>query len=280
MRSTARVLTRLVTCAAAVVSAHVAAPDAVQAGCVAPEPNVIWSFPATDETNVPLDADLLVVTEGIMEDATITLDGEPLSAVSEMPGHYDLGVLDPSTRYEVAIKALSWSGVPAELKWSFTTSAALISEDGPDSIEIARAQSRRLALSATIACKDALFADTCFDMGDPMLESFETDTDAALWAVEIIQTMPSEWRLYPGECGQPRALDRGTPLDGGVRYRVHAVQRNGSLANSQTIEGPLRSAPTGSDGCAAAPGRDAGARLPVCLLAAACVAVLRRIRRT
>ena len=87
------------TTCAVLLGWNAVAPEPTEASCESPTPKVIWSYPAADDVDVPLDADLLMVTEGIWGDVQVTLDGEPLVAGSEFLGHFELGALEPSTTY-------------------------------------------------------------------------------------------------------------------------------------------------------------------------------------
>lgn len=247
-------------CGGGLLSANVALPDVAHASCVWPAPDVIWSYPAQDEIDVPLDADLLLVTEGMRADEPIMLDGEPLTAASDVPGHYDLGLLQPNTTYTVAIAAMDQSaGRTVEHSWQFTTGDARGMDERPDAVTILSASSRQLESFDDVPCPRALYANTCFDTGVPVLEAFETDIDAELWAVESVRPDggDSSWTLYPGECGQPRALDYRFP-GAGIRYRVHAILRNGGHASSDSIAAPLEL----DDDASPSDQRDAGAEMP------------------
>jgi hypothetical protein len=225
---------------AAVLCWNAAAPDAAHASCVAPDPKVIWSYPAAGQAAVPLDSDLLMLTEGIWDDAQVTLDGEPLSAGSQFVGHFDLGALEPNTTYTVAIKSSGENSPPVDLSWQFTTGDAASDDDVPLAVTIQSAASVVYEFDDEVTCSPALLANSCFDTGYPTLESFETDVEAVLWVVELFDpNFPdANYRLYPGECGQPRMLDY-PGFNASGQYRVHAILRDGSIVTSEPVMVPF-----------------------------------------
>lgn len=227
------------SCVAGVLSLA-AMPSAARASCAGPTPSVIWSYPAQDQVDVPFDADLLMVTEGIWADARVTLDGELVPAGSDVPGHYDLGLMQPNTTYTVAIISSDAHPTPeVDLSWQFTTGDALAEEDVADVVSVLSASARVIDWSEELECDRALLANTCFDTGAPTLHAFETDADAVLWAVELVQQSgASMWNIYPGDCGQPRTLSY--PWDHTYRQlRIHAIRRDGSMASSEPFVLPL-----------------------------------------
>jgi hypothetical protein len=231
----------LVHCACtAVLLSNAVTPGVAHGSCVAPTPKVIWSYPAADEVDVPLDADLLMVTESIWSDVHVTLDGEPLVAGSRFFGHFDLGTLQPSRTYTVAISSSQEHSEPAvDLEFRFTTGDAASGEEHPDVVTIQSASRRNFDFAEDLPCSDALLANSCFDTGAPSLESFETDADAVLWVVEVYQPdQPvGSYVRYPGECGQPRMLDYPA-INGSRLYRVHAIQHDGSTTTSDPVPVP------------------------------------------
>lgn len=250
----------LVATHAAVLGWNAAAPRMAHASCVAPTPKVIWSYPAAGQVDVPLDSDLLVLTEGVWDDAEVTLEGEPLSAGSALAGHFDLGALEPNTTYTVAINASEVGGQPAvDLSWQFTTGDAPADEDVPLAVTIQSATTEVYEWDDDMPCSPAMLADTCFDTGYPSLESFETDIEAGLWVIEVVTPNGSvvSYRLYPGECGQPRMLDYAqfTP---GNQYRVHAILRDGSIVSSEPVSVPFGAPAVDEGPTAGAAGSGAG----------------------
>ena len=237
---TMQAIARFTAGAALATAAHTAAPDRAQASCVAPKPSVIWSFPAQGATDVPIDADLIMVTQGILEGVRVRLDGEQVAAASMVPGHYDLGELEASSKHEIVIDGVdSLDGNKAfALKLTFTTGSARAAGSGPERVAIVSASGRAVEPDGAAVCTSALYANTCFDTGTPLLESFETGAMAVAWAVERVKT--TSWMtVYPGECGQPRALDYPPSPGEAIKYRVHAIHPDGTIVSSAALAGPL-----------------------------------------
>jgi hypothetical protein len=252
----------------------------------------VWSFPAKDATDVPLDADLLIITVGFGDGAHVRLDDEELDAASELPGHYDLGTLQPHTHYTISItdrEPQAGASEPAKVSWTFTTGDETAKAGRAGTLDVDATHVRMVMQGEKFDCADALYAHTCFDTGLPQLYTFDTGTDAdvALWVIERVAQQnepPSSFSTLPAECGSPRLLGYEFDLANPTRYRVNGVLRDGTILTSKvvtpqlTMKGastPARTMPI-EDTCSAA-----GTSAPSWswLAPAAVLALLRRSRR-
>jgi hypothetical protein len=154
------------------------------ASCAPVEQGLLWSYPANGSVEVPVDADLLVNGE---LSGLPTLAGEPLLRIAT--GVYDLGALEPQTRYEVR-----WDGAAI----SFTTgdAAAPSPRDPSSDILVTRNPS-------DFAPCPLLPAQGCFDTGQRTWVRFDLGP-ALAWVLDVVscdgrmRTM-----VWPSSCGAP-----------------------------------------------------------------------------
>lgn len=258
-----------------------------QANCIQPDPAILWSSPAQGAVDVPLDADLLLVMDGYRPNLEVRLDDRIL-APSSIPGIYDLGQLEPSTEYAVTIGirggGVSFDGKPlAPRSLTFTTGSRRAQLERERSTLEVTALGERTAPAEPFDCDEILYANSCYDTGPPVLQTFAADprADSVLWIIETIHADSGEhgFTALPSRCGSPQQLT-GLQDDGNRSYVVHAVSVNGAKASSAVIKQPF----TAGEGCAVgAPGAGASGRLRelVALSAAALLATgqMRRRRR-
>jgi hypothetical protein len=190
---------------------------------------------------VALDADLLLITEGYPVEEVRANDR--LLPPGELPGVYDLGPLEPMTRYTITV-AFVYSAAqerdpmePVEL--SFTTGAADASYEPSDVVVTAMAE-RTLQFSEAIDCRDVLYMNSCFDTGPPVLQSFAVDAEPVLWIIESIRVDDGghHFQGLPADCGPPQQLTWGRD-DNNRSYIVHAIGVDGSVVSSDEIGGPF-----------------------------------------
>jgi hypothetical protein len=163
-----------------------ALPRAAPASCAPPASTVLWSYPENGAVEVPLDADLLVSGD---VGGSATLNGAPLTLLE--PGMYDLGVLEPETRYEVA-----WS--TAVIAFETGTQRA-----NPGSLDL---EGNPLELTRDPVLSDCplTLPQGCFDTGPPARVQFEPPVGALAWLVDVQQCDGSSRTvLWPSGCGAP-----------------------------------------------------------------------------
>jgi hypothetical protein len=117
-----RVPVRL-TCLFAALVCSAAETSTVRAICDPSPLTMLWSSPAQGDTGVPLDADLLLIMDGLGPQMRVQLGDEILDE-GEIPGTYDLGQLEPSTDYRVTISSPEALFEPLELTFTTGTTAA------------------------------------------------------------------------------------------------------------------------------------------------------------
>jgi hypothetical protein len=154
------------------------------ASCQAEPYGLLWSYPANGAQQVPIDADLFV--NGQLNGLP-SLDGEPLPRLAA--GVYDLGVLQPETRYEVR-----WE----EAVLGFTTGSA--TEYPP------RAPSPDVRVTRNpidFARCPLLPPQGCFDTGQHTGVRFEAGP-ARAWLVDVVSCGGSVRQMvWPFSCGAP-----------------------------------------------------------------------------
>ena len=220
-----------------------------RADCSLPPPSIVWSSPADGARDVALDADLLLVTEGIdLARAELTLVDEATERVvstgSEFPGHFDLGELEPERRYTVRIESTH----PAATELHFSTGQRRVAS--AEGGLLLRSVSRASTPSVTPApdfCDAVLSADTCFDTGVPSVYGFEVDASpspvspGSLWVMATTAVDDErDLRLGPWFVTRPAACN--TPIafndDPAHReYTIYNIGEGGVIRASNSVRG-------------------------------------------
>lgn len=161
-----------------------AAARTAHASCQAEPYGLLWSYPANGAQEVPIDADLFV--NGQLNGLP-SLEGEPLTRLAS--GVYDLGVLEPETRYEVR-----WE----EALIAFTTAAA------PEFPPRAPASDVLVTRNPIDFARCPLVpAQGCFDTGRHTGVRFDAGP-ARAWLVDVARCDGSvRQMLWPSACGAP-----------------------------------------------------------------------------
>lgn len=162
----------------------VAVSRSARASCLAPEPGLLWSYPANGAIEVPIDADLFVTGELY---GAPTLAGEPLPRMAT--GVYDLGPLVPQTRYEVR-----WDGAVI----AFTTG------------DRASPLPREPAADVLVTRNPIAFAGCplvlpqgCFDTGQHTSVRFDAGL-AMAWLLDVVSCDGTVRQMvWPSGCGAP-----------------------------------------------------------------------------
>jgi hypothetical protein len=234
-----------------------------RADCVAPTPRVIWSAPAAGAVDVPVDADLLLLTEAIDLDAAALslfvggLRELPIEPGSALPGHYGLPELEPNQPHTIVVRP--FDGTPITI--DFTTGERRASGGG-GALELT-AVSQAVYATGLVEplCSDVLSRDSCFDTGVPPVRTFEVDAglspvgEHSLWAIELFRLDIQDsvylgtgpfWSSWPAACGSPRDFGWGRE----VEYRLHNIGESGVIRESNTLAltfGPPSPSPPPSD---------------------------------
>ncbi len=161
-----------------------AASRSARASCLAPQPGLLWSYPANGAIDVPVDADLFVSGDlyGLP-----TLAGEPLPRIAI--GVYDLGRLAPQTRYEVrgegAVIAFTTGGAASPLPRE-PSSDVLVTRNPID-----------------FASCPLLLPQGCFDTGQRTWVRFDVGP-AMVWLLDVVSCDGTVRQMvWPSVCGAP-----------------------------------------------------------------------------
>jgi hypothetical protein len=240
--------------AAAVAVVSVFASGGARAQCTPPVPAVLWSSPAVDETDVPVDSDLLIITESSLfgpggTERQVTLSGpggaETLLQDAAFAGHYALDELAPNTGYSVSV-LLAGEGEP--IVFEFTTGERRIGmESGALRITSITEGPIPQGIDPPGVCTAVLYAGDCYDTGPLSLQTFEMAADvpddvvpfalSSLWLIETVYpSAVNRWKPWPAYCGTAKQLGRYSSE--GVSYRVYNVGPSGSVRMSDTVRGP------------------------------------------
>jgi hypothetical protein len=161
-----------------------ASSRAAHASCQPDPYGLLWSYPANGAQGVPVDADLFV--NGQLNGLP-SLAGEPLSRITA--GVYDLGALQPETRYEVRWEEaviVFTTGTTAEFPPQALSSDVRVTRNPIDFA--------RCPLVPT---------QGCFDTGRHTSVRFDAGP-ARMWWVDVVSCDGSvRQMLWPNACGAP-----------------------------------------------------------------------------
>jgi hypothetical protein len=175
--------------------------DVARASCSSPAFEVLWAYPADGDVDVPVNAQLWLLTSSWSSSEMITLNGEPVIGTMQSFGSQviDPGLLQADTDYVLELRFFVGSTDERVVTIAFHTAS-----------EPAEAVSASQAVGHTSAtgsyeghpCEEVVSAQDCFDTGQDTLLTVSTEDDDALgWVIEL------EGRgtraVWPARCGDP-----------------------------------------------------------------------------
>jgi hypothetical protein len=193
-----------------------------RASCAAPEPKIVWSYPADGDTDIPTNAHIFVLTSlGAASSAQpILVNGQAASQASD--GTYGLApVMQPFTDYVITVPIATPTGTTTGLTFGFKTGSGAI--DGPvqpSPFKVDRVVTRTGMPTLSPACQDAVAAMDCFDTGQNTTVTFETQMRSTVFFVVPVTGSNIPWTMtWPGTCGSPEIFTNGCT----GTYRIYAV---------------------------------------------------------
>jgi hypothetical protein len=227
---------------------------AARADCFAPAPLLYWSYPAEGAQDVPVDAELWVLSNLASSGARpeVSLNGRKLDLAPAAKSHIDQsdlqinpGVLAANTPYTLELHYLARAGVPEHVfEVHFTTGAGRAAASPQPKVVAHSADPMERARAA--ACASLFAVQDCFDtITDPpaQLHSFELARSPALaWFVRSQRTRRSNggmpWPagaghssgglLWPASCGDPRLVVLESQPD--ECFELQAIAPGGKLS--------------------------------------------------
>jgi hypothetical protein len=155
-----------------------------QASCSGDPWGLLWTYPVNGEFYAPVDADLFISG---LPGGPPSLDGELLPNLS--PGVYDLGQLEPQTRYEV--------------RWN---NAAIVFTTGEEPTFPPREPASDVRVTrnpSDFARCPLVLPQGCFDTGQHTAVRFDAGPALAWW-VDVVSCDGSvRQMLWPSSCGAP-----------------------------------------------------------------------------
>src|SRR5829696_7651889 len=99
-------------------------PASARAGCAPPVPEVVWSYPAEGQTDVPTNATIWILLPNWTQPASVSLDGMEVPANGFGFGYVPEQLLAPSSPHQVTFRATAAKvQPPVDLTIRFTTGA-------------------------------------------------------------------------------------------------------------------------------------------------------------
>jgi hypothetical protein len=170
------------------------------ADCNAPEPAIVWSYPAHGDTGVPTNVDLWVLPAGWNGPAIVSRDGVPLEPL-RMGYGYDAGELAPNTAHTFQVELETYGELAPTFELTFTTGPGPAAADpaaAPGAIVPSSSAERQLSER----CAAALWTQDCFDQGQDTYYQFAPSGSAKGWVL-MTDSSYRPLNVWPGECGAP-----------------------------------------------------------------------------
>jgi hypothetical protein len=182
------------------------------ADCASPPFEVLWTYPADGDHDIPINAQLWALTNTWAGAPTATLNGNDLSAITQSFGgtSIDPGRLEPDTDYVLQLTYQAYSGGdPAAIlvEVAFRTDSGGVVPDHR-SAPVLNGHTSQPGFDDH-PCADVISAQDCFDTGQDTLITFYTDDDDAVgWLVQA--ESGGSQVLWPARCGDPSVYGYGT----------------------------------------------------------------------
>jgi hypothetical protein len=213
-----------------------------RADCAAPEPAIVWSYPAQGDTGVPTNVDLWVLPSGWGGPPVVSRDGVALTPL-RMGYGYDAGELDPNTTYTFQVEVDVLGEIAPTFELTFTTGSGPAAADPAAAPgDVVSSTSSERALSER--CSAALWTQDCFDQGQDTYYQFTPSGEAKGWLL-MSDSSFRPLNVWPGECGVPTLF--------GGSFRAPCATLYGIDAAGQVHAGQHVCAETGTP-----PGASAG----------------------
>lgn len=230
----------------------------VRADCGLPPTELLWSYPAQGDGNVPTNAQFWLLSTGWGDIAQATLNGQALTHEATGPGvtHLTPPALSPDTDYVLAIEFRETPGqasVPEGVSIAFHSGTGAQASPSTSTVD-----GHDLTAGLGDRCTDVISAQDCFDTGQDTLLSFNaSNPDAIGWLAR--RDIAEGSHLIPARCDAP-ALFVHKPKERAC-YAITAIGAGGLLAEPKEYcvspeEGEEPSEDAGSEP-AASPGKGA-----------------------
>jgi len=252
-----------------IVAVASAAPFAAEASCVPPVFDVIWSYPADGQSDVPTNAQVVMLTTLGSWSSKATLNGVDLAEGADRY-RFTTPTLAANTTHTLVVSPRGeMSGAVKTL--TFRTGSGPMASHPPEPESSQQVETGKRTLDAV--CARALAAGDCYDTGQDEYLTFHTAHAPVAWVVDFLNDRgASTWtNLWPGACGSPEVLVHSND---DRCYTLTAVNEIGELAAPVRYchAPPLISVP--GNGCGVS-----GGTWPGLGIALAALGVLRRLAR-
>ncbi|MEO1269077.1 MAG: hypothetical protein AAFX99_13330 [Myxococcota bacterium] len=161
-----------------------------KAACAAPEPELLWQYPADGQTDVPLNAAVWLHAEGFGEE--VRLDGATLERSSDGT-HRMMPELEPNTTYALEVEIARGDGSSVLFASTFRTGLERWSEalEAPELESVVLYEETFPVpelLGEELASRLA-FKNSCFDTGIPNTVVMEIASNGLMH--RVVQTIPT-----------------------------------------------------------------------------------------
>lgn len=211
-----------------------------RADCLLPPFELLWSYPANGQKDVPLNASLWVLANfgEFTPRASASLNGRDIKRLESDERNAKLGLtafaptlLEPDTSYTLRVSYEPSAGQPAKsVELHFTTGTER--RELPSEQRVAGRQRRAGAFVEDHPCRKIIMAPGCLDAPEPgvglhTLEVAQGDTIG--WHVKA--DGPDGPRFWPSACGNPVLALRD--IEGSRCFELQAVAVGGATMPSK-----------------------------------------------
>jgi hypothetical protein len=242
---------------ASLMVAALAGPAPARATCALPPAELVWSYPADGQSDVPTNATIWILLPNWTQPGSVSLDGVEIPVNGFGFGYVPEQPLAPSSPHQVTFRATSARvQPPVDLTIRFTTGPGPAEAKQPSAPAVLWA-SASATRDLTPACQRVLDAMECFDTGPRFHLIFTTEAMPLLWIIEAVGNDPTaapSFELWPGSCGLPEVFVEDADTRACNRhYRLHALTEAGlramtaPLCPGDLVKMPLPPSPVAPD---------------------------------
>jgi hypothetical protein len=203
------------------------------ASCAVARFELVWSWPADGDTNVPLDATMqLLTSKKRVGSWAATLNDQPLD--SDSADSFALGGLQPDTDYTFRIVSTDMR-IPTEMPEiavHFRTGAASGGVVPAPKVAATRLEEEFPLLSER--CQATLGAQSCWDTGPAKYRTFDIEDSSAVAYLVSVGDNGYEM-LWPVDCEPIASELQQFPNDEPICYRVRAVDARGERSEATQL---------------------------------------------
>ena len=214
--------------------------------CGGDEPaRIVWAYPGADAVDVPTNTDIWLMPAPYGGPAEVWVGDIELHRAST--GGYerfrwvaDELELQPNTDYQLRLIQQTMEG-PLEVSRSFRTGTDALESPSVETLPDVEAETTLLINTlewkdVDQSCSAVGWAQDCFDVSPNSRIVFPFDrADIAFWAMDRSSETNEVGSIWPGQCGGPQMMVRGTPSGVEECVIVYGMGAHGRIVTSGEV---------------------------------------------